>query len=574
MVRLPVRRLACLVLLASACSEPAPVPDLVLTDGRVFTADSARPWAEAVAVAGDSILAVGPADSVSSLGGEATRTVDLEGRLVVPGLNDAHGHLTPSGDGARLETRPSAGPPDPTRRELLAALRAAVDTLPAGTWIRGGFGTSILFDETMDRGPLDRIAPDHPVLLGAWTGHGWLANGRALEALGFGRQTPDPPGGWLGRRGDGRTPDGWLWEGASIRAVRRATELQPDRTKLREIRDRAAALARWGITTFQHMSVSFSVDDLARLVSAADVPVRWTVYRWGLPRDSVADAVRDGRDGDATPTGVRLAGVKWLLDATPVERYAALRQPYADRPGWNGRLNYTPQQLRVVLAAALERGEQPAFHVSGDSTMAVLFRTMREVAPDASWRALRVRIEHGDGLAPDLVGPAVEMGVVLVQNPLHFSSEVIPARFGERTRWVQPLASARAAGVPVALGADAGGAALNPWLNVMLAVRHPNNPDEALTREQALLAYTRGAAYAERREEAKGTIAPGMLADLAVLSQDVFEVPLEALPATRSILTVIGGRVVVDEADGRTADPGRPTAPREDRVATGGPSRD
>lgn len=544
---------ACLLLAllaVVACAEPPPTPDLILTDGRIFTADSTRPRAEALAVAGDTVLAVGSTDSVAGLAGEGTRTIALDGRLVVPGLNDAHGHVFPSVEAVRLAFGSAAGGmPDPSRGEVLAALRAAVDTLPAGTWIRGTIGERVLFDRSMDRRPLDRIAPEHPVMLSGWTGHGYLANGAALDELDFRDGDPDPPGGWLGRRGSGGELDGWLWEGASIQAVRRLAELASAERRAAAVRAHARPLPGWGVTSFQQMSAALHVDELDEAVAAADVPVRWTAYRWGLPDSAVEEVYRRTPPADSALSAVRHAGVKWMLDATPIDRYAVLREPYADRPGWHGRLNYTPAELRAILAGALEAGEQPAFHAAGDSTIALLLSTMRDLAPDSAWRRLRVRLEHGDGLAPDLIGAAADLGVVLVQNPLHLQTGVLGERFGERTAWIQPLRSALEAGIPVALGADAGGPGLDPWLNVMLAVRHPANPEEALTREQAIVAYTRGAAYAERRENEKGTIAPGMLADLAVLSQDVFEVPLEALPSTRSVLTVVGGQVVLDELE-------------------------
>lgn len=545
---------ACLLLLALlavvACAGPRPTPDLILSDGRIFTADSTRPWAEAVAVAGDSILAVGPADSVTALAGEGTRTIALEGRVVVPGLNDAHGHVFPSGSEARLELGSDAGGmPDPSRDELLAALREVVDTLPSGTWIRGTIGERVLFDRSMDRQPLDRITPEHPVMLSGWTGHGYLANGAALDELGFSDGDPDPPGGWLGRRDSDGALDGWLWEGAAIQAARRWAEPLARERHVAAVRAHARPLSGWGVTSFQQMSVALEIGELDDAVTAADVPVRWTAYRWGQPDSTVEEVYRRRPPADSALSAVRHAGVKWMLDATPIDRYAALREPYADRPDWHGRPNYTPDELRAILAGALESGEQPAFHAAGDSTIALLLATMRDLAPDSAWRRLRVRVEHGDGLAPDQIGAAADLGVVLVQNPLHFQPGVIGERFGERTAWIQPLRSALEAGIPVALGADVGGPGLNPWLNVMLAVRHPVNPGEALTREQAIVAYTRGAAYAERREDEKGTLSPGMLADLAVLSQDVFEVPLEALPSTRSVLTVVGGQVVLDELE-------------------------
>jgi len=184
-------------------------------------------------------------------------------------------------------------------------------------------------------------------------------------------------------------------------------------------------------------------------------------------------------------------------------------------------------------------------HAVGDSAIAVLLGLLSAAAPESTWHALRPRIEHGDFLTADLVPSARRLGVVVVQNPARFTIlDLIRRRYGPgRAGVAQPLRSLLTAGVRIALGSDG---PMNPYLNIMLAVTHPVNPGEALTREQAVLAYTRGSAYAEFAEREKGTLAPGMLADLAVLSQDIFTVPLGELWQTESVLTMVGGKVAYD----------------------------
>jgi predicted amidohydrolase YtcJ len=198
-----------------------------------------------------------------------------------------------------------------------------------------------------------------------------------------------------------------------------------------------------------------------------------------------------------------------------------------------------------MLARALATREPLHLHVAGDSTARLVLGLMQALAPDSAWRPLRVRIEHGDWVSEELIPVARRLGVVVVQNPSHFALEpgMVEQRFGGRPPGFQTVRALVEAGVPLAIGSDG---PRSPGLNLMFAVVHPNNPAQALTREQAVAAYTRGSAYAEFAERDKGVLAPGMLADLAVLSQDVFTVPAPSLPATVSVLTLVGGVVVHD----------------------------
>ena len=230
-----------------------------------------------------------------------------------------------------------------------------------------------------------------------------------------------------------------------------------------------------------------------------------------------------------------------------------MRQAYADRPGWHGRANFAFDTLRAILRDALARGEQPMLHAVGDSTIALVLAAMRAEAADSAWRRLRPRLEHADALGRDQLAAVRALGIVVVQNPAHLAiPPVMQARWGaERLGRVDLLRTLVDSGVPLALGSDG---PREPGLNLMLATLHPNVPSEALSREQAVVAYTRGAAYAAFAERERGTLAPGMRADLAVLSQDVFTVAPDALPATRSVLTMVDGRIV---HDGRAAGAGR-----------------
>jgi predicted amidohydrolase YtcJ len=539
--------LAALCILSGACAHarnarPA-APDLVLTGGKVFTADPARPWAEAVAIRGERIVAVGSSEEVSRLAGTSTRRIALGGRVVVPGFNDAHDHTGGVEYGASFAT--GASPmPDPELGPVLDSVRALAGRTPGGTWLRTTIGMRILEDGAGTRAALDRVAPDHPVLLWSWTGHGTVVNSAALRALGIAEDVRDPVGGWYERDAAGRLT-GAMHEYAEWAVLRRLYSGVPDAQVTAALRGYADAAAAMGITSVQVMNGYLDPAKTVRVLREARLPIRVRSIPY-LMTGPTGRRVAEWRGIDRNPAPrTVISGAKWVLDATPIDRNALMRRPYADRPGWHGRLDFPVDTVRAILAEALAGREQLMLHVAGDSTLRVVLGAMQALAPDSVWRPLRVRIEHGDWLSGELLPVARRLGIVLVQNPTHLALDpaMLRQRFGGVPAEFQPLRSVLEAGVPVAFGSDGPN---NPFLNLMFAVTHPTHPHEAITREQAVTAYTRGSAFAEFAEREKGTLAPGMLADLAVLSQDIFTVPPQALPGTTSLLTLVGGTVVHD----------------------------
>lgn len=275
---------------------------------------------------------------------------------------------------------------------------------------------------------------------------------------------------------------------------------------------------------------------------------RWTVYSWGAfeTREVPEAWAAIDRVADKTVPKVRVEGPKWMMDGTPIEQNSLQRADYVDRPGWRGRSNFTDEQLREILQLALTRSTQLALHVVGDAETDRVLNMMEQLAPPASWSAKRVRIEHGDGIGKDAFERVARLGVVVTQNPTHLA---IPPIAGKKMLDHEVvLKGFVSAGIPLALGSDGGIKEQNPFLNLMLAVIVPSDPSEALTREQALTAYTSGGAYAEAQEKTRGRLAPGFAADLALLSQDVLTVPIQQLPNTTSLLTIVGGEVIFEDA--------------------------
>jgi predicted amidohydrolase YtcJ len=474
-------------------------PSIVLLSGKVFTGDTARPFAEAVAIEGDRISAVGTTAEIRALAGARTQVIDLGGRLVIPGINDAHMHPGFAAPVFRLE--PSM---NPTRAAMEAAIHNAAEETTPDTWIFMTIGPTVLLDPEINADSLETFAGGRKVLLNAFTGHGAILSNAAMNDLGIARDK-DPPGGWYGRDADGRM-DGRAYEYAQYVFERRIADTATDAELLENVRSWADEALAYGITSTQVMpwgSEPRFIDAVAR----AKTPLRVRVIDFLDHADTKTDAV------------------KWILDGTPIERNAALRNgKYA--AGGKGRLNFSDFTAKARAAAASKR--QLLVHASGDLAVETALKAFAE-----NPTLVRPRIEHGDGLQRDLFPLAKQTGAVIVQNPSHFEARPLFPLDSD----YQIVKSIVQAGIPFAIGSDG---LTNPYLNILMATQ---NGDQSLTREEALRAYTSGSAYAEMKEREKGTIAKGMLADLAVLSQDIFEVPPPALPETQSVLTIVGGKI-------------------------------
>jgi len=536
MLRLQSLALAMTTAIVAASESPA-APDLILVNGRVFTADARVPWAEAVAVRGDRIVDVGTNAAVRQRAGSGTRVIDVGGRVVIPGINDAHTHVGARPPGTVLKLSD-----DPTLDAVIEAVRTAASSTPAGQWIFGTIGARALLDPKATRLVLDEAAPGRLVKLAAWTGHGNILSTAALRALGIGERDPDPPFGRYGRLPDGTT-SGLLEEYADVRANRRMTALAGRTAAIESLRRLANEATGYGVTTIQAMGNSLTAADLASELPESDTPIRWRVIRFPVALAEKDDPGSYAAVPRAPSPLVTVTGVKWILDGTPLERLAAMNEPYVDRSGWSGRLNLSSSDIESILRRALSSTDQLMLHIVGDRGVDELFSTMERLAPPERWARLRVRIEHGEFVSGARIARARQLGIVVVQNPSHFFlAELMRVRLGpRRVENIDAIRSLVAAGVPFALGGDG---PLNPYLNMMWAVTHEQHPSEALSREQVITAYTAGSAFAEFAENDKGRIAAGMLADLAVLTQNIFTVAADRLPATLSALTMINGRIV------------------------------
>lgn len=533
---------------AVVCARAAaldPKPDLVLLDGRIFTNDAARPYVQALAIRGDRVVATGDSAKIRALAGPQTKQIDLGGRTAIPGINDAHNHIGLDPPGAvHLEL----GTEDPTWAQLGTAISAAAAKAPKGTFILADIGPIVFHDTAVARDALDRVAPDHPLVLTTLTGHAVLMNGAALARLGVREDQKDPVGGRYERSKDGKLT-GVVREYAVLQLNRAIAAIPSDAEAVGQLREFFARAARFGITTTQDMSDSIEPGRAVKLFEAAQAAIRIRIMR--MP--GTTPEGRDKSEGLSEPHHqsalITVSGTKWLLDGVPLENTLTPREvpsvPAGESLDYGARhlpLTFSEKEMEAMLRESLANHSQLMVHVSGYLSAAAMLEALDATGGASLWNGKRVRFEHGDGLYPDLIPRAKTMGIVVVQNPTHFDASLLgAARTGAKE--VQPFRTLIAAGIPMALGSDG---PMNPYLNIMLACTDPGRPSEAITREQAVTAYTQTSAYAEFAEKEKGGLEPGKLADLAVLSQDIFSVPLRDLPKTESVLTLVGGRVIYD----------------------------
>ena len=546
-----------LCLASGALAKPAGVEaDLVLRGGAIYTVDAARSWAEAVAIERGKLVYVGSDAGAQRYVGAKTRVVDLEGKLVLPGLVDSHVH--PVDGGIELAQCQLSGAR--TRDEVFETVARCAARDPDAAWIRGGGWELPLFPDASPRKEdLDRVVPDRPACLYAADHHSAWLNSRALAVAGITRDTRDPPDGRIERDETGE-PSGTLREGAMALVARHLPPLSHDE-HVRGLRRALELAARFGITSLQDADADDAVlaayheldrrgELSARVVAALHVdPSR------GAEQIAELIATRDRETGRR----LRATAAKLFVDGVIESQTAALLEPYLGRPDHRGMPSFEPKALAALVTGLDGAGFQVHVHAIGDAAVRMSLDAFEAAQRANGRRDLRHQIAHLELIDPADVPRFRRLGVIANFQPLwayadSYVTELTEPVLGpQRSRWLYPIGSVARSGAVVVGGSDWSVTSMNPFDAIQVALTRraleaaagpPWLPEQTLDLATALAAYTINGAYANHQERTTGSIEVGKLADLVVLDRNLFEIAAEEIHRTEVLFTFVEGEEV------------------------------
>lgn len=565
-------RLAALILLAGCAAEPSTeeAADLVLRNGRVVTVDSTMPEAQAVAIREYQIVAVGSDEEIARYIGDDTEVVDLQGRLAIPGFIEGHGHYMGLGRARMILDLTDVR----AWEDIVTMVGAAARDAGRDAWIAGRGWHQEKWDsvpaEVYDGVPahesLSAVSPNNPVYLTHASGHAAFANARALELAGIDASTPNPAGGEIVRDAEGN-PTGLLREtaqGLVGRVMNQSLEQRSDE-EIDAERRRMVQLAgenalENGITSFHDAGSDFeTIDFLKQLEAEGALPVRLYVMARGESNDTYAEQLKNYRMVAEGNDFLTVRAIKHSIDGALGSHGAWLLAPYEDMPSSAGLNTTDPAVIERTAQIAIENGFQLNTHAIGDrANREVLDIYERTFAAHPDKTDLRWRIEHAQHLDPADIPRFAELGVIASMQGVHTTSDApwIPKRLGEeRARTgAYMFQTLLQSGAVVTNGTDVPVEDISPIASFYSSVSRQSDEgtvfyeQERMTREQALRSYTLSNAYAAFEEDIKGSITPGKLADITVLSQDIMTIPAEQIPATQVDLTILGGEIVYRRA--------------------------
>jgi predicted amidohydrolase YtcJ len=540
---------------ASAYAQQPSFADLVIVHGHVWTVDPRNSRAEAVAIHDGHIVAVGSDAEIAKWVGPATKRIDAQGKSVLPGFIDAHVHFS-SGGGeiSGVHLRDANTPQEFARR-----IGEQAKKLAKGEWMLGGTWDHELWGGTPlpSHDWVDALTPDTPVFVSRYDGHMAMANALALRLAGVTRETEDPPGGTIVRGKDGN-PTGLLKD-AAMNLVYRIIPPPSEEQLLRMVRAAMEEARRFGVTSIHDISSTEDVRAYQTLADRGELTLR--IYsitplpQWQAPATA---GIRAGFGND----WIHLGALKGFADGSLGSTTALFEKPYDDAPETSGLPNemMLPEGNMLKMALGADKaGLQLAVHAIGDKANRILLDIYGEVEKQNGARSdRRWRIEHAQHLRPEDFARFARLGVIASVQPYHAIDDGRWAerRIGhERAKTTYAFRTLLDHGVRLAFGSDWTVAPLNPMVGLYAAVtratldgKNPGGwfPEQRLTLEEALQAYTMGSAFAEFREREKGSLTPGKLADLVVLDGDLFAMAQEKIKDAAVRYTIVGGRVVYE----------------------------
>ena len=537
-----------LAMTASAQSRPA--ADLIIIKAKVWTVDKNRPTAQAVAVLGDRIVAVGSNADVEAWRGPATKVIDAGGKLLLPGFNDSHVHFVSGG----LQLEQVQLNDTTSKEEFVRRIGERAKQTPKGEWMLGGD-----WDETKWTPPqlptkelIDPVTGDTPVFLSRYDGHMALANSAALRLAGVTAQTAEPAGGMIVRDANGN-PTGALKD-AAMELVNKLIPPLSHEQRLKAVKRALAHAASLGVTSVQHMNPDY--EDIAaysELLDRGELTAR--IYVAPLITQ-VDDQVKIGIRRAFGSSYLRIGALKAYADGSLGSRTAYFFEGFVDQPDNLGLLSdemHPVSLMRDRMMKADAAGLQLCTHAIGDQAISIILDLYSELIKSHGEADRRLRIEHAQHMAAKDFDRFAQLHVIASMQPYHAIDDGrwAEGRIGrDRASRTYAFRTFLDHGVRLAFGTDWDVAPLNPMLTLYAAVtretldgKNPQGwfPEQKLTVAEAVEAYTMGSAYAEFQDKDKGSITPGKLADMVLLSEDIFSVPPDDISKVKVLRTLVGG---------------------------------
>ena len=569
---LPLLSSLAIVLGFFACSNPvaetAKKADSLLLNGNIYTVDEALPRAEAIAISEGKIMAVGTNEEIKNWQGENTKVIDLKGQFAMPGFIEGHAHFSGLGfsliDLNFLKAK--------NWNEIVAAVAEKAKTAQPGEWIIGRGWHQEKWDEALKRhvngypyhDHLSEVAPDNPVMLRHASGHGLIANRAAMNAAGLTRETPDPQGGRIVR--DARGEAIGVFEETAMGIIAQIHDEYLSTLSEEE------QLARWyeaagkaekeclenGITSFQDAASSFEeIERYRKMAEEGQLGIRL----WAMVREPSGE-LRQGLDGfpivDAGNGFFTCRAIKTAFDGALGSFGAWLLADYSDKPGHRGQNTVPVEEVKACAKIAFDHHMQLCVHTIGDRGNRELLDLMEETsAGGKNLKALRWRSEHAQHIDPADIPRFAELGVIAAMQGIHCTSDApfVVKRLGEKRarEGAYPWRSLLDAGAIIANGTDAPVEDVSPiecfYATVTRRRHQPKDrglelfPEQKMTRAEAVNSYTMAGAYAAFEEDWKGSLTPGKVADIVVLSNDLLQCSEEEILNTKILMTMVGGEV-------------------------------